>query len=124
MQENEAPSRGHRVDFEELLGRVDNDKELLRELVSIFKEDFPRHLRALQEAFARHDSKQVAVVSHTLKGMLANLAVTEAAAAAARLEQLTVNGTQDSQKQALCVFEKEVDGLLLEMESYMAEAQR
>jgi HPt (histidine-containing phosphotransfer) domain-containing protein len=124
MQENEAASRGHRVDFEELLARVDNDRELLRELVSIFKEDFPCHLRALHEAFARRDTKQVAVVSHTLKGMLANLAVTEAAAAAARLEQLTVNATEDSQKQALSAFEKEVDGLLPEMESYMAEAQR
>jgi HPt (histidine-containing phosphotransfer) domain-containing protein len=124
MQENEASARGHRVDFEELLARVDNDRELLRELVSIFKEDFPQHLRALREALARHDRKQVAIVSHTLKGMLANLAVTEAAATAARLEQLAVNGTEDSQRQALSAFEEETDGLLSELESCMAEAQR
>jgi HPt (histidine-containing phosphotransfer) domain-containing protein len=123
VQQNEPSSRGHQVDFEELLARVDHDRELLRELVSIFKQDFPQHLRALREAIARRDRKQMAIVSHTLKGMLANLAVTEAAAAAARLEQMATCGTEDSQKQALSAFEKETDGLLLELESYMAEAQ-
>ena len=88
------------------------------------RETFPQHLRALREAITRRDRRQAAIVSYTLKGMLANLAVSEAAATAARLEQLAVNGTEESQKQALSAFEKEIDGLLPELESYMAEAQR
>jgi len=30
-------------DHQELLARVENDRELLRDLLTIFKEDFPRH---------------------------------------------------------------------------------
>jgi hypothetical protein len=41
MQEHKAASQGPRVDLDELLSRLDNDKELLSELVTIFKEDFP-----------------------------------------------------------------------------------
>jgi hypothetical protein len=48
-------------------------RELLRDLLSIFKEHFPRHLQALREAVEHRDTKQARVVSHTLKGMLANL---------------------------------------------------
>jgi two-component system, sensor histidine kinase and response regulator len=123
MQEHKAASQGPRVDLDELLSRLDNDKELLSELVTIFKEDFPRHLRVLREAVARQDAQQVRIVSHTLKGMLSNLAVTQAASAAAKLEQLAIIGTEDSRKQALATFEREVDGLLPEMESYVTEAQ-
>jgi HPt (histidine-containing phosphotransfer) domain-containing protein len=53
----------------------------------ILKEDFPRHLEDLRGAAASQDMKAVKVVGHTLKGMLSNLAVTKAAAAA-QLEQL------------------------------------
>jgi hypothetical protein len=51
--------------------------------------------------------------------MLSNLAVTQAAAAAARLEQLANNGTDDSRKEVLVAFEREVDGLLSELEERM-----
>jgi HPt (histidine-containing phosphotransfer) domain-containing protein len=96
MRERNEVSRGHRVDLAELLSRLDNDRELLRELLVIFKEDFPRHHEALREAVARGDLKATKVVSHTLKGMLSNLAVTEAAAAAAKLEQLAGSGAKES----------------------------
>src|SRR5260370_8812841 len=76
------------VNFAELLARVESDRELLRDLLLIFKDDFPRHFQALQEAVSRSASAQGAAVSHTLKGMLANLAPTRAAACAAELEQL------------------------------------
>jgi HPt (histidine-containing phosphotransfer) domain-containing protein len=123
MQKTKVSSQGHRVDLPELLSRVDNDRELLRDLLTIFKEDFPRHLQALQEAVARQDMKQVMVVSHTLKGMLSNLAVTEATASAAQLEQLANGGGEGSLKEALAAFEQEIEGLLPEMETYMTEVE-
>ena len=79
MAETKGLSTGTSVNLPELLDRVDNDRELLRDLLSIFTEEFPRHFCALQEAVAGRDAKRVAVVSHTLKGMLLNLAVTKAA---------------------------------------------
>jgi HPt (histidine-containing phosphotransfer) domain-containing protein len=67
------------VNWSELLARVDNDRELLCDLLSIFKREFPEHLQALRNAVGCSDSALAARVSHTLKGMLANMAVTKAA---------------------------------------------
>jgi HPt (histidine-containing phosphotransfer) domain-containing protein len=82
------------------------------------------YLQTLQNAVARNETSQVAGVSYTLKGMLSNLAVTKAAAAIARLEQLARAGEISSLRDALAAFEKEVQGLLPEMESYLAEARK
>jgi two-component system sensor histidine kinase/response regulator len=119
------PSNGSAIDFAELLSRVDNDRELLLDLMSIFKEDFPRHVRELTEVTAARDLKKISVVSHTLKGMLANLAVARGAAAAAKLEQLgRDNASAPEIDDALHAFQREVHGLLPEMDAYMAEVQR
>jgi len=122
MQESKDLQTGTSVNLTELLARVDNDRELLRDLLSIFADEFPRHLLVLQEAVVREDAKEVATVSHTLKGMLSNLAVTKAAASAGQLEQQARAGNQSSLRQAFAAFEHDVQGLLPEMETYMAEA--
>jgi HPt (histidine-containing phosphotransfer) domain-containing protein len=116
-------SQRGRVNLPELLERLDNDRELLRDLLTIFKGDFPLRLLALQEAVAHQDLKRAATESHALKGMLANMAVTKAAAAAAQVEELAHGGVQSSIDDALAAFQREVEGLLPEMESYMAEVQ-
>jgi two-component system sensor histidine kinase/response regulator len=111
------------VNLPELLARVDNDRELLRDLISIFKEEFPGYLKSLRDAVLRRDSIELVSISHTLKGMLSNLAVPKAAAAAARLEQLGRSGETVSLPDALAAFEREVHGLLPEMENYLVEAR-
>jgi HPt (histidine-containing phosphotransfer) domain-containing protein len=121
---NQLPNQSA-IDFPELLSRVDNDRELLLDLISIFKEDFPRHQRELAEVVAAHDLKKMAIVSHTLKGMLANLAVTRAASGAAKLEQLARDsGTQLEIAEVFRTYQHEVQNLLPEMEAYMAGVPR
>jgi len=83
MESIKNASQAHKIDMAELLSRVDNDHELLRDLVSIFQEDFPRHLEALRRAVAVSDLNQVKITSHTMKGMLANLSADRGAASAA-----------------------------------------
>jgi len=117
-------SEGSSINFPELLSRVDNDRELLLDLFAIFKDDFPRRLQALQDAVSHDDMKQIAMVSHTLKGMLLNLAVTRAAKGAAQLEELAHSGENSSVLKALAAFEMEVRGLLPEMEAYTTEVCR
>jgi len=111
------------VNFAELLACVESDRELLRDLLLIFKDDFPRRFQALQEAVSRCDSAQVAAVSHALKGMLANLAATRAAACAAELEQIGRAKDTASFAKALVAFEHEALRLITEMETYLVEAQ-
>jgi HPt (histidine-containing phosphotransfer) domain-containing protein len=93
---------------------------LLHELFSIFKEEFPRQLQALQQAITGRDLTQIGDISHTLKGMLASLAVTGAAEQASQLEKAARAGHAESLGDALAVFEMEVNGLLSEVEIIMA----
>jgi two-component system sensor histidine kinase/response regulator len=107
--------------FAELLVRVDNDRELLIDLLTIFKEDFPRHLQGLREAIAGRDSAAVAAVSHTLKGMLSNLAAERASRLAGQLEKLAREGQSRNFSDLLFQFETEAESLLPQLEAYVAE---
>jgi two-component system, sensor histidine kinase and response regulator len=109
------------IDLAELLARVENDRELLLDLVSIFKEDFPKRLRALHQAVDTGDAKQVAAVAHTLKGMLSNLAAHRAAAGAAKLEQLGRNGDIPAFPNAFFSLERETTTLLNELDASLTE---
>jgi HPt (histidine-containing phosphotransfer) domain-containing protein len=108
----------------ELLERIDNDQELLRELLSIFKEDFPQSLQSLKSAVIAGDLKDSSRLSHTLKGMLSSLGATRAAAAASRLETLSSAGETVPLRDALNTLENEADRLLPELEAYMPEVRR
>jgi two-component system, sensor histidine kinase and response regulator len=107
----------------ELLERVDNDQELLRELLDIFKEDFPQTIQSLQSAVNAEDLKNSSRLSHTLKGMLSSLGATQAAAAAGRLEALSSAGETASLEGAFNALEAEAHRLLPELEAYMAEVR-
>jgi HPt (histidine-containing phosphotransfer) domain-containing protein len=96
----------------DLLKRVENNHELLQELLTIFKQDYPLQLRSLKEAILRAEMKQVQASSHTLRGMLSNLAMARAADAAANLEQMGRNGERAGLKDALVLLEQEVADLL------------
>lgn len=110
------------VDLPELLARVDNDRDLLCELIGIFKEEFPRLLQELQQSVAGEDVKKVVATSHALKGMLSGLSVTRAAAMASRLEQMGRAGKTPGLTDALTLFEREVADLLPELDGYTAGA--
>jgi CheY-like chemotaxis protein/HPt (histidine-containing phosphotransfer) domain-containing protein len=123
MKESIRSSDVRSVDWDELLARVDNDRELLSELISIFKKEFPGLLQTLRDAVVRNDAAQVAAVSHALKGMLSNLAVTNATDSAGCLERFARAGELTLLAESLTAFEKDVEGLLPEMELHMAEAR-
>jgi hypothetical protein len=53
MKDRTNPSAAASVNLSELLARVDNDRELLFDLLSIFKEEFPAYLKTLGQAVAR-----------------------------------------------------------------------
>jgi HPt (histidine-containing phosphotransfer) domain-containing protein len=111
------------VNLADLLTRVENDRELMRELIGIFKEDFPCLLQSLQESVARQDMKNVQDTSHALKGMLSGLSVMQAAATASRLEQMAREGNTSGLTDALALLESQVAQLFPELDAYAEEAQ-
>lgn len=124
MKELPSSSRNPSIDLPQLLERVEQDRELLCELLSIFHEEFPGRYLALQDAVAKGDAQSAVGISHALKGMLSNLAMTKASASAARLEQAGRAGNRETLREAYVDFAKTVEGLLPEVESYLAEAGR
>ena len=109
------------LNLSELLERVDNDSELLREVIGICKAEIPRHISLLREAVAQADMKNIEKSGHTLRGMLSSLAATRAAAAAGRLEQLVRSGDTTTLRSAVAIFESEVAKLMTELEAHMAK---
>jgi PAS domain S-box-containing protein len=121
QSEDRAASNEAAIDFDKLLLRVDHDRELLVDLLTIFKEEFPRNLQGLREAVASGDAARVAAVSHTIKGMLSNLAVGRATQIAAQLEQLARQGQSKEFPDLLFQFEAESRTLVPQLEAYVTE---
>jgi HPt (histidine-containing phosphotransfer) domain-containing protein len=124
MNKPTEASRERVVNFTELFERAEKDRELVQDLLGIFKQDFPRYHVSLKEAVARKDAKQVEVVAHTMKGMLLNMAARRAADLLGRLEKAARDGDQPSLTEILELFENEVSGLLPELETYLEEVRR
>jgi len=121
----ESNSNGNAaVDLPELLSRVENDWDLLRELAEIFREEFPRYTEALRLAIHDGNLEQAREAAHALKGMLANLAAVRPAAAAGELEQLAKSEQQAALAASFEKFEADTQGLLAELEGYMAGAKK
>jgi two-component system sensor histidine kinase/response regulator len=109
------------INLEELRARAENDRELMRDLFSIFKEEFPQRFQALREAVQSRDAKRVAMEAHTLKGMLSNLAAGKAAGAAADLESLARNGETSKFEESLSAFQSIADEMFRQLDTCMAE---
>ena len=110
------------LNFPELLARVDNDRDLLCELLGLFKEESSDLLGSLKQAVSHEDMERVQVTGHTLRGMLANLSATRAAAAASRLEEVGRAREKSELKNALLAFESEMAILLPNVDRYLHDA--
>lgn len=66
--------------------------------------------------------RRVATVAHNLMGMLSNLAATQAAATAARLEQMGRMEEVSGFQEAFTAFENDAKKLLPQLDACMAEA--
>jgi HPt (histidine-containing phosphotransfer) domain-containing protein len=109
------------LNIDDLLQRVDNDRELLVELFGIFSEEFPGHLERLTEAIGSQQAAKLRTESHALKGMLLNLSARRAAAVAVELEILGTEKKLEGAKEALASLQAEVGLLLKQMDEYVSE---
>jgi HPt (histidine-containing phosphotransfer) domain-containing protein len=112
------------LNFPELLDRVDNDRDLLCELLGLFKEESSDLLGSLKRAVLDGDMKCVEMTGHTLKGMLANLSAKRGAAAAARIEEIGRARETWKLGDALVAFESEMALLIPNIDLYLEGAQQ
>lgn len=108
------------IDLPDLLMRVDNDRELLLEIVDIFKQEFPRLQWELEQAILSHDLPQTEQRAHALKGMLLNLSIQGGAAAVAEIERRARAGEPAGIEESFADFADALHGLLPGIDAYIA----
>ncbi|HEX5284511.1 MAG TPA: response regulator [Bryocella sp.] len=97
------------VNMEALLKSVDADRGFIAELAEIFREDYPRHLKALRDGIIFSDSEKVRGEAHALKGALSNLFATQACLLAASLETKGRSGDLAGAVRTLDELERELE---------------
>jgi HPt (histidine-containing phosphotransfer) domain-containing protein len=120
MTHSEDNSRQLAMDLPELLNRVDHDEDLLRELIGIFKEEFPRLLQVMREQIARGEMREVQLSGHALKGMLSGLSAKNAAAMAAEIEKMGRENEPAGLPEAVANLDDEVSRLILELDASLS----
>jgi CheY-like chemotaxis protein len=124
MTNPEHASLEQYVNMTELQARVDNDRELLEELFTLFQKDFPRLRDALHDAVDSGGPLQMEKAAHTLKGMLANLSIKQGAELAAGVEAAARAGDALQIRQALAAFDREAAGFSAALDVFMAGWKR
>jgi CheY-like chemotaxis protein len=102
---------GDSLDPEAVLARMGGDREAVRQLVEVFRQDCSPLLADIQKAVRTGDAKKLKVAAHTLKGMVAFFAAERATAAALALELLGEAGDLTGAAEAVDVLTREVVGL-------------
>jgi CheY-like chemotaxis protein len=80
------------LDPEDILARVEGDRELLGEIIGIFRAEAPHMLNDLERQLDAQDAQGVARVAHTLRGSVASFGARQAAQAAHTLELMGRDG--------------------------------
>ena len=105
----ETPIDGHcYIDWQRALLYLDNDKNLLKSLVSIYCTEGPEYIQTLKTATQQHDTKQVKLTAHTIKTMAASFFCEQVRQLAFEVEQSAINGKIDPNLIARLVAELEL----------------
>jgi HPt (histidine-containing phosphotransfer) domain-containing protein len=79
---------GNTVDLVEALASIEGNRDLLREIVQMFIEQYPRLLEQIHQALSSSDGKALAAAAHTLRSSAGQVGAHEALDGARRLEEI------------------------------------
>jgi CheY-like chemotaxis protein len=114
-----SESQGDAVfDVAAALARVEGDRTLLGELISLFFVQAQKVLPEIRGAVDRGDGRRLERASHKLKGSMGCLGASSAIKAALRLENLGRNGELALAEEACTALEHEVARLLVALTNF------
>ena len=111
------PPSGPALDRNVALARAGGDPELLREIATLFLENYQVWLQEMHAAAARGDAKALADTAHGLKGSVANFGAATAVNAALEVENLGRSRNLANVAQSLAALEKALAALRPELAS-------
>jgi two-component system, sensor histidine kinase and response regulator len=108
------------LDVEAALRRIDGDRDLLKQIAELFRNECPSTIDAIRSAIASQSAKDLERQAHTLKGSSANLGATAVTEVAKQLEAIARTGDIQRARGELETLEIEVDRLMCELEGLCA----
>ena len=114
-----APSaNGGAFDLQSAVEQLAGDQELLQELVRVFLDEWPHWRQQMSDAALAADGPTLRRLGHTLKGSMAQFALSAAREAAARLEALDAGDAR--QVEEICgQLVAEIDRALPKLETFV-----
>jgi CheY-like chemotaxis protein len=111
LTRSSAPTAVADVDFSQLLARTGGSRELLGQMVEIFREECPRLLAAVREALDRKDCEALEDSAHALKGTVGNFSAGPAAEASRELEIMARGGDLEGTDEIYGRLKQEIERL-------------
>jgi CheY-like chemotaxis protein len=99
-------------DFAKAQSRLGGDRELLKELVGVFIEEWPKWRKELAEAASAADATRLKRFAHTVKGSMGQFEAARAFELAQRLEGLAKEGRLEGFADANKALEVEIERIL------------
>ncbi len=107
------------IDLASALNAVDGDRTLLREVIEVFRQDYPARVTELRDAIEHRTPHQMGVAAHSLKGALSIFGRTLAYDLAQELETRGRAGHLDGAAAVLRMLERE----LMHISTWFAESR-
>jgi PAS domain S-box-containing protein len=107
----------------ELLGRVEGDRQFMRELLLMFREDSRNTMQKAQTALADKNMPALALVAHAMRGMLTNLAMGAAGEIASALETAAGKELHSESQEILGKLEQSLGEIMLQVEAQLLEVK-
>ena len=87
------------------------DRRLLKNVVKLFRSDYPRALRRIDRALERQDREALRLAAHGLKGAIATVGASAGRQAAAELERTAQSDSFEEAEHASVKLRHEIDRL-------------
>jgi two-component system, sensor histidine kinase and response regulator len=110
------------VDKKALLDTLDNDAQLLKEVINLFLSDCPEKMAELRTAVGAHNSNQIAIVSHALRGSVSTFGAKNAVEAAQNLESMGRQGKVEGVEEAFSALEREISLVTSDLDQIAKDA--
>ncbi len=111
-------NRNSTFDLNKALEQVGGDQEILKEIIDIYRREYPKQLHEIHEGIEKNDAAKIAQVAHTIKGAVGNFGAKPAFEAALRLEGI---GKSENLSEAVGAFDAlkgELERLEQELKKY------
>lgn len=103
------------IDVKEVLERVQDDKELLLELLDIFKDDYEEKRKVLDQLVVDKNYEQLKSIAHSMKGASGNISAKKLHVIFAKLEQMAKENNLTDANQVLADLDKQYSEVAVHM---------